>query len=62
MWATRQLDPARVGILLMSEVIVAAVSVVAFAGEYLAPLELIGGALVVGARLLEVWPVRKGRR
>ncbi|MEQ6248241.1 DMT family transporter [Sulfitobacter sp. HNIBRBA3233] len=61
MWATRQLDPARVGILLMSEVLVAAVSAAVFAGEELAPVELIGGAMVVMAALFEVLPQRRGK-
>ncbi len=61
MWATRQLDPARVGILLMSEVIVAALSAALLAGEHLSTREIIGGALVVGAGMLEVWPVRRAR-
>lgn len=59
MWATVRLDPARVGILLMTEVLVGAVSAAALAGETLAPLEILGGGLVLGAGLLEVWPVRR---
>ncbi|KAA9006814.1 DMT family transporter [Histidinibacterium aquaticum] len=59
LWATVRLDPARVGILLMSEVLVGAASAAILAGETLHPLELLGGALVVIAGILEVWPVRR---
>ncbi|QPZ91957.1 DMT family transporter [Thioclava electrotropha] len=58
MWATVRLEPARIGILLMSEVLVGAVSAALIAGEQLAALEIAGGALVLGAGLLEVWPAR----
>ena len=59
MWATVRLEPARMGILLMSEVLVGAASAAWFAGEYLSPAELAGGALVLVAGVLEVWPVRR---
>lgn len=59
MWATMRLEPARVGILLMTEVLVGAVSAAALAGENLAPLEILGGVLVLCAGVLEVWPVRR---
>jgi drug/metabolite transporter (DMT)-like permease len=59
MGATIRLEPARVGILLMSEVLVGVVSAALFAGERLGPLEIAGGALVVAAAALEVWPVRR---
>lgn len=58
MWATRRLDPARVGILLMSEVLIGAATAAIFAGEALAPLELLGGALVLMCGVLELWPTR----
>jgi drug/metabolite transporter (DMT)-like permease len=58
MWAAPRLDPARVGILLMSEVLVGTASAALFAGERLSPLELTGGALVLVAGVLEVWPVK----
>ena len=58
-WATMRLEPARVGILLMAEVIVGAGSAALLAGERLAPLELAGGALVLCAGVLEVWPARR---
>lgn len=59
MWATARLEPARVGILLMTEVLVGAASAALLAGEHLDRLELIGGLLVVCAGVLEVWPVRR---
>ena len=59
MWATVRLEPARVGILLMSEVIVGAVTAALIAGEHLSPLELSGGALVLCAGVLEVWPEKR---
>jgi drug/metabolite transporter (DMT)-like permease len=58
MWATVRLDPARVGILLMTEVIFGAVTAAVFAGESLSPSEMIGGALVILCGLLEVWPTK----
>ena len=59
MWATVRLEPARVGLLLMSEVIVGAASAALFAAERLSPLELVGGALVLCAGVLEIWPARR---
>ena len=58
MWATVRLDPARVGILLMTEGIFGAVTAAIFAGESLSPSEMIGGSLVVLCGLLEVWPTK----
>ncbi|EEW23966.1 DMT family transporter [Rhodobacter ferrooxidans] len=59
MWATVRLEPARVGILLMTEVLVGAASAALLANEHLARLEIIGGALVLCAGVLEVWPARR---
>lgn len=61
MWATVRLEPARVGILLMSEVLVGAISAAILAGEHLHSLELAGGSLVLLAGILEVWPIRRDR-
>jgi drug/metabolite transporter (DMT)-like permease len=61
MWATVRLEPARVGILLMAEVIVGAASAALLAGEHLAPLEIMGGVLVLSAGVLEVWPTKNGK-
>ena len=62
MWATPKLDPARVGVLMMIEVIVGAASAALLAGEHLAPLEIAGGVLVVLAGVVEVWPVREAKK
>ena len=59
MWATARLEPARVGILLMSEVLVGAFSGAVLAGEHLGHIELAGGALVLCAAMLEIWSERK---
>ena len=60
MWATTRLEPARVGILMMSEVLIGAASAALIAGEVLSLPELAGGALVVVAGVLEVLPERPG--
>ena len=62
MWATARLEPVRVGILLMTEVIVGAASAALIANERLGGAEIAGGVLVLCAGLLEVWPVRRDRR
>ncbi|WP_133489772.1 DMT family transporter [Aliiroseovarius marinus] len=59
MWATVRLEPARVGILLMAEVLVGALSAALLANEHLTFVEIIGGAMVLCAGILEVWPVRR---
>lgn len=59
MWAAVRLEPARVGILLMTEVLVGAVSAAIIAGERLSSAEMLGGALVLCAGILEVWPARR---
>ncbi len=61
MWAAARLEPARVGILLMTEVLVGLVSAAVIAGELLKPLEVAGGALVLFAGVLEVWPMGRSR-
>jgi drug/metabolite transporter (DMT)-like permease len=61
MWATARLEPARVGILLMAEVLVGASSAAVFAGERLGPFELAGGVMIVIAGVLEIWPIRSAR-
>jgi drug/metabolite transporter (DMT)-like permease len=58
MWATVRLDPARVSILLMTEVVVGAATAALFANESLHALEIAGGAMVISAGVLEVWPTR----
>lgn len=58
LWAAPQLDPARIGILLMAEVIVGAVTAAIIAGESVSALEIAGGVLVLLAGVLEIWPTR----
>lgn len=58
MWAAVRLDPARLGILLMSEVAIGAATAAMFAGEGLSSSEVTGGALVILSGLLEVWPTK----
>lgn len=60
MWATVRLEPARVGILLMTEVVFGALTAAVFAGESLSVSEVIGGALVILCGILEVWPTKAG--
>ena len=62
MWATVRLDPARVGILLMTEVVFGAVTAAVFAGETLSISEMVGGSLVILCGILEVWPTKAGSR
>lgn len=62
MWATVRLEPARVGILLMVEVLVGAVSAAVLAGEHLHLLEIAGGVLVLLSGVLEVLPPRRAGR
>jgi drug/metabolite transporter (DMT)-like permease len=59
MWAAARLDPARVAILLMSEVLMGALSAAALAHERLQDFEFLGGALVLGAGALEIWPTHR---
>ena len=62
MWATVRLEPARVGLLLMSEVILGALSAAWLAGEHLSGAEIAGGVLVLMAGLLEIRPIPRPRR
>ncbi|MBC6438177.1 MAG: DMT family transporter [Rhodobacteraceae bacterium] len=59
MWAVPKLDPARVGILLMAEVMVGLISAALLSGEDMSVTEMLGGALVLAAALLELWPLRR---
>lgn len=56
MWAAVRLDPARVAILLMTEVLAGALTAALLADERLRTSELLGGALVLCAGVLEIWP------
>jgi len=59
MWATARLDPARVGMLLMSEVLIGILSASIIAKEHISGLEMFGGALVLIAGLAEFWPTKE---
>ncbi|MGB7757417.1 MAG: DMT family transporter [Salinisphaera sp.] len=52
-WAAARLEPARVGILLMSEVLVGVLSSALFAGESLAAAQIAGAALLLAAGTLD---------
>jgi len=54
LWATQRMDPGRVGILLMTEVLFGAISAALLSGEPFGALELAGTALIVSAGLVEV--------
>ncbi len=56
-WPATKLSPGRVGLLLMSEVVVGLASAAAFAGEPFGLRELLGAVLIVSAAVLEI--VRK---
>lgn len=59
LWATQMLEPARVGVLLMSEVVVGSGSAALFANEPFSPLMAIGMALVIASGFLETLPDRR---
>lgn len=58
LWAATRIEPARLGILQMSEVVVGIVSAALLAGEAVGLATALGGGLIVAAAVLEVWPVR----
>lgn len=58
-WAQARLDPARVAIVMSSEVIFAALIAVAVGQEVLSITTMLGGALMFGAMLIIEWPSRK---
>ena len=58
MWATLRLDLARVGILLLLEVIFGALTAAICAGEAPSLSEMICGGLVTLCGLLEMWPTK----
>ncbi len=53
-WAAQRLSPGRVGVLMMSEVVVAVISAALLADESIGAAELAGALLIVGAGVLEV--------
>lgn len=54
LWAAQRIDPGRVGILMMTEVLVGSVSAALYSGEPFGPMEFIGTTLIVCAGLVEV--------
>lgn len=52
-WGNSRLDPGAVNVLFQIELVVAAITAAAFADETLGWRELVGGALIVGAGLVE---------
>lgn len=54
LWSTQVLDPGRVGILLMSEVVVGSVSAAVLSGEPFGWREALGATLIVAAGFVEV--------
>jgi drug/metabolite transporter (DMT)-like permease len=55
LWAAQRIDSARVGILLMTEVLFGAISAALLSGEAFGLADGIGTALIVGAGLIEVF-------
>ena len=53
-WPATRLTPARVGLLLMSEVVVGLISAAAFSGEPFGLREILGATLIVSAAFLEI--------
>lgn len=53
-WASQRLSPGRVGILMMSEVLVAGISAPLLAGEPLQLRELLGAIFILGAGIVEL--------
>lgn len=54
LWAAQRMDPGRVGILLMTEVLFGAVSAALLSGEHYSLGDMIGTALIVSAAFIEV--------
>ncbi len=56
LWSTQRMEPARVGILLMGEVLVGMLSAVLVAGEPMGGWMALGAVMVVTAAVIETWP------
>ncbi len=59
-WGVTHMEAGRAAILIILELVVAVGSAMLIGGERMTPLEMAGGALILGAALLEGW--REGRR
>lgn len=57
MWASQRLEPAKMGILLMTEAIVGAISAALLTAEPFGPVMALGAALVILAGVLETLPL-----
>lgn len=61
-WAQQRLYPGRVGLLMMSEVLVAVISAsILLPGERLAPVQWIGALMIIAASVIELIPARRRR-
>jgi len=65
LWGASRISPTRTGMLLMFEVIVASLTAALWAGEIIDWHEIVGGAMIVAAALLDLWrgsavPARHG--
>lgn len=58
-WGVTHMEAGRAAILIILELVVAVVSAMLIGGERMSPLEMAGGALILGAAVLEGW--REGR-
>ncbi|MEQ6884667.1 DMT family transporter [Salicola sp. Rm-C-2C1-2] len=56
LWSAQRIEPARVGILLMGEVVVGMLSAVLVAGEPLGVWMALGAVMVMAAAVIETWP------
>ena len=54
-WAARRLSPGRVGLLLMTEIVVGVVTASLLANEPFGARESLGSLLIVSAGVIEVW-------
>lgn len=58
MWASKRLEPARVGILLMAEVMVGSISAALLTDEPFGMIMVVGATLVISAGVVETLPER----
>lgn len=58
-WAARFMDPGRIGLLLLSEVVVAVITAAIWSGEPFGVREALGAGLIVGAGVVDVLGQRR---